>query len=292
MLYRPLRQLADRFNTLQMGMVASDRVLKLVERDDQLERPGSHRGSKVMGSVEFDRVSFAYQEGQPVLHEVSLSAKPGEMLALVGSTGSGKSTLIALLAGMYHPNSGEVRVDGVAVKDWNFADLRSRYALVQQDVFLFSDTVRNNVTLYRPIPDSDIMTAAEAMGIKDFLLSLPGGLDYDVKERGGMLSTGQRQLLAFLRAYLVNPDVLILDEATSSVDSQSEAWIQKATETITAGRTSIVVAHRLATVLHADQIAVIEHGRVVEQGSHGDLIQAGGAYANLYAKQFYGSQEV
>jgi ABC-type multidrug transport system fused ATPase/permease subunit len=275
-----------------MGMVASDRVLKLVERDDQLERPGSHRGSKVMGSVEFDRVSFAYQEGQPVLHEVSLSAKPGEMLALVGSTGSGKSTLIALLAGMYHPNSGEVRVDGVAVKDWNFADLRSRYALVQQDVFLFSDTVRNNVTLYRPIPDSDIMTAAEAMGIKDFLLSLPGGLDYDVKERGGMLSTGQRQLLAFLRAYLVNPDVLILDEATSSVDSQSEAWIQKATETITAGRTSIVVAHRLATVLHADQIAVIEHGRVVEQGSHGDLIQAGGAYANLYAKQFYGSQEV
>ena len=282
----------DSFNTLQMGMVASDRVLKLVERDDQLERPGSHRGSKVMGSVEFDRVSFAYQEGQPVLHEVSLSAKPGEMLALVGSTGSGKSTLIALLAGMYHPNSGEVRVDGVAVKDWNFADLRSRYALVQQDVFLFSDTVRNNVTLYRPIPDSDIMTAAEAMGIKDFLQSLPGGLDYDVKERGGMLSTGQRQLLAFLRAYLVNPDVLILDEATSSVDSQSEAWIQKATETITAGRTSIVVAHRLATVLHADQIAVIEHGRVVEQGSHGDLIQAGGAYANLYAKQFYGSQEV
>jgi len=242
--------------------------------------------------VEFDRVSFAYQEGQPVLHEVSLSAKPGEMLALVGSTGSGKSTLIALLAGMYHPNLGEVRVDGVAVKDWNFADLRSRYALVQQDVFLFSDTVRNNVTLYRPIPDSDIMTAAEAMGIKDFLQSLPGGLDYDVKERGGMLSTGQRQLLAFLRAYLVNPDVLILDEATSSVDSQSEAWIQKATETITAGRTSIVVAHRLATVLHADQIAVIEHGRVVEQGSHGDLIQAGGAYANLYAKQFYGSQEV
>ncbi len=292
MLYRPLRQLADRFNTLQMGMVASDRVLKLVERDDQLERPGSHHGSKVMGSVEFDRVSFAYQEGQPVLHEVSLSAKPGEMLALVGSTGSGKSTLIALLAGMYHPNSGEVRVDGVAVKDWNFADLRSRYALVQQDVFLFSDTVRNNVTLYRPIPDSDIMTAAEAMGIKDFLQSLPGGLDYDVKERGGMLSTGQRQLLAFLRAYLVNPDVLILDEATSSVDSQSEAWIQKATETITSGRTSIVVAHRLATVLHADQIAVIEHGRVVEQGSHGDLIQAGGAYANLYAKQFYGSQEV
>jgi ABC-type multidrug transport system ATPase subunit len=196
------------------------------------------------------------------------------MLALVGSTGSGKSTLISLLAGMYHPNSGEVRVDGVAVKDWNFADLRSRYALVQQDVFLFSDTVRNNVTLYRPIPDSDIMTAAEAMGIKDFLLSLPGGLDYDVKERGGMLSTGQRQLLAFLSAYLVNPDVLILDEATSSVDSQSEAWIQKATETITAGRTSIVVAHRLATVLHADRIAVLEHGRVVEQGSHSALLKA------------------
>lgn len=290
MLYRPLRQLADRFNTLQMGMVASDRVLKLVESTDQLERPGSYSADRLKGQVEFDEVNFGYLEDQQVLHGVNLNALPGEMLALVGSTGSGKSTLIGLLAGMYHPNSGAVRVDGVPVSEWDFNALRSRLALVQQDVFLFSDTVRNNVTLYRSMPDDRIWAAAAEMGIKDFLESLPGGLDYDVKERGGMLSTGQRQLLAFLRAYLANPDVLILDEATSSVDSQSEAWIQRAIEKITQGRTSVVVAHRLATVLHADRIAVLEHGQVVEQGTHTQLIEAGGVYANLCAKQFFGSE--
>jgi len=290
MLYRPLRQLADRFNTLQMGMVASDRVLKLVEQTDQLERPGTHQAPQVRGLVEFDDLYFGYLEDQLVLHGVTLRAEPGEMLALVGSTGSGKSTLIGLLAGMYHPSQGDVRVDGVPVRAWDFNALRSRMALVQQDVFLFSDTVRNNVTLYRPMPDERIWAAAAEMGIKDFLEGLPGGLDYDVKERGGMLSTGQRQLLAFLRAYLANPDVLILDEATSSVDSQSEAWIQKATERITKGRTSVVVAHRLATVLHADRIAVLEHGKVVEQGTHRELLDRAGVYANLYAKQFFGSE--
>jgi ABC-type branched-subunit amino acid transport system ATPase component len=290
MLYRPLRQLADRFNTLQMGMVASDRVLKLVEQTDQLERPGTHQAPHVRGLVEFDDLYFGYLEDQLVLHGVTLRAEPGEMLALVGSTGSGKSTLIGLLAGMYHPSQGDVRVDGVPVRAWDFNALRSRMALVQQDVFLFSDTVRNNVTLYRPMPDERIWAAAAEMGIKDFLEGLPGGLDYDVKERGGMLSTGQRQLLAFLRAYLANPDVLILDEATSSVDSQSEAWIQKATERITKGRTSVVVAHRLATVLHADRIAVLEHGKVVEQGTHRELLDRAGVYANLYAKQFFGSE--
>ncbi len=290
MLYRPLRQLADRFNTLQMGMVASDRVLKLVEQTDQLERPGTHQAPQVRGLVEFDDLYFGYLEDQLVLHGVTLRAEPGEMLALVGSTGSGKSTLIGLLAGMYHPSRGDVRVDGVPVRAWDFNALRSRMALVQQDVFLFSDTVRNNVTLYRPMPDERIWAAAAEMGIKDFLEGLPGGLDYDVKERGGMLSTGQRQLLAFLRAYLANPDVLILDEATSSVDSQSEAWIQKATERITKGRTSVVVAHRLATVLHADRIAVLEHGKVVEQGTHRELLDRAGVYANLYAKQFFGSE--
>jgi len=265
-------------------------VLKLVEQTDQLERPGTHQAPHVRGLVEFDDLYFGYLEDQLVLHGVTLRAEPGEMLALVGSTGSGKSTLIGLLAGMYHPSRGDVRVDGVPVRAWDFNALRSRMALVQQDVFLFSDTVRNNVTLYRPMPDERIWAAAAEMGIKDFLEGLPGGLDYDVKERGGMLSTGQRQLLAFLRAYLANPDVLILDEATSSVDSQSEAWIQKATERITKGRTSVVVAHRLATVLHADRIAVLEHGKVVEQGTHRELLDRAGVYANLYAKQFFGSE--
>ena len=290
LLYRPLRQLADRFNTLQMGMVASERVLKLIANESDVEPSGTHVAQKVQGHVEFRGVHFSYLPEEPILRGIDLNIPVGETWALVGSTGSGKSTLVHLLLGYYLVQEGEIRLDDVRLRDWNVTSLRQHVALVQQDVFLFSDTVRNNVTVYRDISDKAIWEAAEAMGIDEFLRSLPGGLDYDVKERGGMLSTGQRQLLAFLRAYLREPSLLILDEATSSIDSQAEEWIQKATITLTEGRTSLVVAHRLATVLKADQIVVLDKGQVVEQGRHEELLAQGGAYANLYEKQFFGEE--
>ncbi|MDG1252100.1 MAG: ABC transporter ATP-binding protein [Schleiferiaceae bacterium] len=290
LLYRPLRQLADRFNTLQMGMVASERVLKLIANESDVEPSGKHVAEKVNGHVEFRGVHFSYLPEEPILRGIDLNIPVGETWALVGSTGSGKSTLVHLLLGYYLVQEGEIRLDDVRLRDWNLRSLRQHVALVQQDVFLFSDSVRNNVTVYRNISDEAIWAAAEAMGIDEFLRSLPGGLDYDVKERGGMLSTGQRQLLAFLRAYLREPSLLILDEATSSIDSQAEDWIQKATVTLTEGRTSLVVAHRLATVLKADQIVVLDKGQVVEQGRHEELLTKGGAYANLYEKQFFGEE--
>ena len=290
LLYRPLRQLADRFNTLQMGMVASDRVLKLIAEEAEIEPTGGHSAAQVSGEVAFKGVHFSYLPDEPVLKGIDLHVPVGETWALVGATGSGKSTLVHLLMGYYPVTEGEIQLDGVRLRDWNLQSLRSHVALVQQDVFLFSDTVRNNVTVFRPISDEAIWEAAEAMGIAEFLRSLPGGLDYDVKERGGMLSTGQRQLLAFLRAYLRQPSLLILDEATSSIDSQAEEWIQRATVGLTSGRTSLVVAHRLATVLHANQIVVLDKGRVVEQGRHEELLALGGAYANLYEKQFFGEE--
>jgi ATP-binding cassette, subfamily B, multidrug efflux pump len=291
LLYRPLRQLADRFNTLQMGMVASDRVLKLISDQDQVEPSGTHTATQVQGGLHLRAVHFSYLPDEPVLRGINLDIPAGQTWALVGATGSGKSTLVHLLMGYYPLSTGEILLDGVPLNDWDVASLRRHVALVQQDVFLFSDTVRNNVTVYRDIPDSAIWAAAEAMGIDEFLRGLPGGLDYDVKERGGMLSTGQRQLLAFLRAYLREPSLLILDEATSSIDSQAEAWIQEATIKLTEGRTSLVVAHRLATVLNADQIVVLDKGLVIEQGTHEVLLSQSGAYANLYEKQFFGEED-
>ncbi len=271
-------------------MVASDRVLKLIANEADREPSGSHVAETVKGHVEFRGVHFSYLPDEPILRGIHLDIPAGETWALVGATGSGKSTLVHLLLGYYLVEEGEIRLDGVRLRDWQINSLRRHVALVQQDVFLFSDSVRNNVTVYRDIPDSLIWSAAEAMGIDEFLRGLPGGLDYDVKERGGMLSTGQRQLLAFLRAYLRDPSLLILDEATSSIDSQAEAWIQQATVKLTEGRTSLVVAHRLATILKANRIVVLDKGQVVEQGGHEELLAAGGVYANLYEKQFFGEE--
>ena len=286
MLYRPLRQLAHRFNTLQMGMVAGDRVLSLLDEENSAEVGGSTLIDELKGDIVLKDMHFSYNPGEPVLLGLNVHIKSGQTVAIVGATGSGKSTLVHLLMAFYRPTSGEILIDGLDLQTIELRSYRKQIALVQQDVFLFSDSVRNNVSMFEPIPDAEILEAAEAMGIDAFLHDLPEGLDYDVKERGGMLSTGQRQLLAFIRAYLTNPAVLILDEATSSIDSQAEQWIQKATKELTKGRTSIVVAHRLATILQADRILVMEKGQILESGNHAELIAKEGLYANLYQKQF------
>ena len=286
MLYRPLRQLADRFNTLQMGMVAGDRVLSLLDEENSAEVSGSTLIDELKGDIVLKDMHFSYNPGEPVLRGLNVHIKRGQTVAIVGATGSGKSTLVHLLMAFYRPTSGEILIDGLDLHTIELRSYRKQIALVQQDVFLFSDSVRNNVSMFKQIPDAKILEAAQAMGIDAFLHDLPEGLDYDVKERGGMLSTGQRQLLAFIRAYLTNPAVLILDEATSSIDSQAEQWIQKATKELTKGRTSIVVAHRLATILKADRILVMEKGQIIESGKHAELLAKQGLYANLYQKQF------
>lgn len=285
-LYRPLRQLADRFNTLQMGMVASERVLKLLDREDALEPEGDNEIFDVKGEIEFKDVHFAYVENEPVLSGVSFKVEPGETLAIVGATGAGKSTIISLLMGFYPFQSGSITLDGEEITNLKLANLRSHFALVLQDVFLFSDSIYNNITLRADIPLEEIKEAAEKIGVDEFVQQLPGDYEYNVKERGQMISAGQRQLLAFLRAYVTNPPILILDEATSSIDSHTEQLIQNATDVITKGRTSIVIAHRLATIQNADKILVMDKGKVVERGSHEELLAKGGYYTRLYEMQF------
>ena len=287
MLFRPLRQLADRFNTLQMGMVASERVLKLLESDHEREINGTKRLRPLRGAIEFESVDFHYNAGEPILHEVSFAVAPGETVAVVGATGAGKSTIISILMGFYSYSNGRVCIDGEELKELDLHDLRQQLALVLQDVFLFSDTVRSNILLGdETISDEAILKAAAAIGISEFIEGLPDGLDYNVQERGGVLSAGQRQLLAFLRAYITNPAVLILDEATSSIDSHTEELIQRALIALTQNRTSVIIAHRLSTIQHADRIIVLDKGRVVEMGSHQQLLEKAGAYYNLYEKQF------
>lgn len=286
MLYRPLRQLADRFNTLQMGMVSSDRVLKLLDDTEHPEEEGELSLEKVEGRIEFKNVHFSYIPDEPILRGVNLVIEPGQTMAIVGATGAGKSTIISLLMGFYRHQAGEIMLDGVEIKNLKLEELRKHFALVLQDVFLFSDTIENNITLREEFDLNTIREAAKAIGIDDFIMDLPGEYNYDVKERGGMLSAGQRQLLSFLRAYITNPPILILDEATSSIDSHTEQLIQNATEVLTKGRTSIVIAHRLATIQKADQIVVMEKGQVVEVGKHDDLLALGGYYARLYEMQF------
>lgn len=287
LLFRPLRQIADKFNTLQMGMVAANRVFKILDTDSHIQDIGSYEAKKVKGDIKFSNVHFGYLEDEEVLHGISFEVKAGETVAIVGATGAGKSTIINLLNRFYEINSGVIAVDGVDVKEYQLASLRSHIAVVLQDVFLFADTIANNISLKNPsITISDIENAAKAIGVDEFISSLPGGYKYNVKERGSMLSSGQRQLIAFLRAYVSNPSILVLDEATSSVDTYSEQLIQLATEKITEGRTSIVIAHRLATIKNADKIIVMDAGKIVETGTHQELLKKGGYYSNLYEAQF------
>lgn len=293
MLFRPLRQIADKFNTLQMGMVAAGRVFGILDTESRIEDAGTLQPESVKGAIEFENVHFSYVPDEEVLHGISFSVKPGQKVAIVGATGAGKSTIINLLNRFYDIDSGAIRVDGRNVRDFQLAALRGNIAIVLQDVFLFADTIANNITLQDgEIGQEDIEAAARAIGVHDFINSLPGGYQYNVKERGSMLSSGQRQLIAFLRAYMRNPSILVLDEATSSVDTYTEQLIQKATEKVTEGRTSIIIAHRLATVKQVDSILVMDSGHIVEQGSHEELLKKKGYYSKLYEAQFRAEEEM
>ncbi|MGA0967383.1 MAG: ABC transporter ATP-binding protein, partial [Flavobacteriaceae bacterium] len=269
MLFRPLRQIADKFNTLQMGMVAADRIFTIFETESHIENKGTFAPKTLEGKIEFQKLRFSYVPEEEVLHGISFSIAAGETVAIVGATGAGKSTIINLLSRFYEFDSGDITIDGTSVRDYNLTTLRKQVAVVLQDVFLFADSLFNNITLFDPsVQREQVIQAAKAIGVHDFIMSLPEGYDYNVKERGVMLSSGQRQLIAFLRAYITQPSILVLDEATSSVDSYSEELIQRATDLITKDKTSIVIAHRLATVKNADRIIVLDQGTIVEQGSH------------------------
>ncbi|WP_417875461.1 ABC transporter ATP-binding protein [Winogradskyella sediminis] len=288
MLFRPLNQIANKFNTLQMGMVAADRVFKVLDTSSNIDDLGTIEANHFKGSIAFNNVRFSYISDEEVLKGISFNVKAGETVAIVGATGAGKSTIINLLNRFYDINSGTITIDDTDIKDMTLSSLRSQIAIVLQDVFLFADTILNNITLNNAnITESDVIKAAKAIGIHDFISSLPNGYHYNVKERGVMLSSGQRQLISFLRAYVTNPSILILDEATSSVDSHSEQLIQDATDKITKGRTSIVIAHRLATIQQADKIIVMDNGEIVEIGTHQTLLEKeSGYYKNLYEVQF------
>nr|WP_299070224.1 ABC transporter ATP-binding protein [uncultured Allomuricauda sp.] len=287
LLFRPLRQIADKFNTLQMGMVAANRVFKILDTESNISDQGTLEKQDVKGAIEFSNVHFGYVEDEEVLHGISFSVEAGQTVAIVGATGAGKSTIINLLNRFYEINSGDILIDGHNIRDYALKSLRSHIAIVLQDVFLFADTIANNISLREEsVALSEIEAAAKQIGVHDFISSLPGGYQYNVKERGTMLSSGQRQLIAFLRAYVSNPSILILDEATSSVDTYSEQLIQRATDKITEGRTSIIIAHRLATIKKADKIIVMDAGKIVEIGTHQELLKNGGYYNDLYEAQF------
>ena len=292
MLFRPLRQIADKFNTLQMGMVAANRVFKILDTHSNIQDVGSVEKDDVRGDITFSNVRFGYLEDEEVLHGISFDIKAGETIAIVGATGAGKSTIINLLNRFYEINSGVILVDGIDIKEFKLSSLRSQIAVVLQDVFLFADTIVHNISLKDPsITLETIKDAAKKIGVDEFISSLPEGYLYNVKERGAMLSSGQRQLIAFLRAYVSNPSVLVLDEATSSVDTYTEQLIQRATDKITEKRTSIIIAHRLATIKKADRILVMDAGKIVEMGTHKELLTKGGYYSKLYQAQFL-SEEV
>ena len=288
MLFQPLRQIADKFNQLQMGIVSGERVFNIIDTHSSIVKQGTLKAENLKGNINFENVHFSYIQGEAVLKGISLDVKEGQTVAIVGATGAGKSTIINLINRFYEIDSGEIAIDTVPAQNYELASLRKQVAIVLQDVFLFSDTILNNITLKNSsISLAAVTLAAKQIGIHEFIMTLPGNYNYNVKERGGMLSSGQRQLIAFLRAYVSNPSILILDEATSSVDSYAEQMIQFATETITKDRTSIVIAHRLATIKQADKIIVMDKGFIVEEGTHQELlVKENGYYKNLYDKQF------
>lgn len=287
MMFRPIRQLADRFNTLQMGMVSSERVLKVLDTQEIIENKGSKEATGIEGNVEFKDVWFAYNEEDWIIKNVSFSVKSGETVALVGATGAGKSSIINLLNRFYEYNKGSIAIDGTDVREYELTSLRKNIGVVLQDVFLFSDTIANNISLNNPeISREKIIEAAKMVGAHEFISNLPDSYDYNVMERGGMLSVGQRQLISFIRAYVYNPKILVLDEATSSIDTESEKLIQNAIDILTKGRTSIVIAHRLATIQKADKIIVMDKGEIIEMGNHQELLKKNGQYKRLFELQF------
>ena len=288
MLFRPLRQIADKFNTLQMGMVAAERVFNIIATESSIEDRGNVRVTQMEGKIQVEDLHFSYLPGEPVLKGITLTVNPGETVAIVGATGAGKSTLINLITRFYEFEKGDIKIDGTSIRDYPLASLRNQVSLVMQDVFLFADSILNNITLYNDaLSKEDVIEAAKAIGVHKFIESLPGGYDYNVQERGVMLSAGQRQLIAFLRAYMAKPTILVLDEATSSVDTFSEELIQKATDRITKDKTSIVIAHRLATIKKADRIIVMDQGEIIESGTHAELLKKeNGAYQKLHQLQF------
>lgn len=287
LLFRPLRVLADKFNVLQMGMIASERVFKVLDNVDITPNEGTYQPGEVPANIQFKNVDFAYIADQYVLKQVSFSIEPGKTLAIVGHTGSGKTSVISLINRLYKVNKGEILIDGVNIEAYELGYLRSKIGVVLQDVFLFSGSVMDNVTLRNPdITREQVIEAAKLIGMHDFILQLPGGYDYNVMERGATLSMGQRQLLSFIRALLYDPSILILDEATSSIDTESEALIQHAIDKLISGRTSIVIAHRLSTIRKAHKILVLDKGEVKEIGSHEELMQRQGYYYQLHMMQF------
>jgi ABC-type multidrug transport system fused ATPase/permease subunit len=288
MLFNPLRQIADKFNEMQMGMIAANRVFDILDTEEDVQQTGTIEAKHFAGNISFENVRFSYIKDEEVLKGISLEVKSGETIAIVGSTGAGKSTIINLLNRFYEINSGTISIDNQDINTFTLESLRAQIAVVLQDVFLFADTIYNNITLNNTnVSREEVIAASKKIGVHEFIMSLPDGYDYNVKERGVMLSSGQRQLIAFLRAYVSNPSILILDEATSSIDTYSEELIQRATETITKDRTSIVIAHRLATIVNADKIIVMDKGQIVESGTHQELVtKENGYYKNLYDSQF------
>lgn len=287
LLFRPLRVIADKFNVLQMGMVASERIFKVLDNPDFIEKDGNYAPENIKGKVDFKQVWFAYNDDNYVLRDITFTINPGETLALVGHTGSGKTSVISLINRLYHIQKGSIEIDDVNIEAYKLAYLRSKIGIVLQDVFLFSGSIYENVTLRNEsITKEEVIRAAKLIGMHDFIMQLPGNYDYNVMERGSTLSLGQRQLLSFIRALLYNPSILILDEATSSVDTESEQLIQHAIDTLIEGRTAIIIAHRLSTIRKADKILVLDKGEIKEVGTHSELLEKEGFYARLYEMQF------